>query len=79
MDQVRLYLKTPLFAFRRAPHLPRTAMVLEGSAEDRPGGLRIHVSAWLEEAGEAVVGPTLTLLIPFAKIDHVHILNESSP
>jgi hypothetical protein len=74
--RVRVHLRQPLFVLPgTGSHAPRNASVLEGEVlETTAFGLKMRVSAYFDEAGKALSGDAVTLILPGAKVDHVHVL-----
>ena len=72
MNRVTVYLRQPLFSDGgQHAHLPAGVMVIEGSATDRSGSvLTIDTARLLDARGRALAERSLTLLIPWAKVDH---------
>lgn len=69
---VTVYLKTPLFIFKSAPHLPPATAAVRGSEARREGGgVQLVVEQYLDEDGRVLDGSPLELFVPNAKIDHV--------
>jgi hypothetical protein len=77
-DRLRIYLRSPLFAVRKSPHLPPTAVILEGQVVARgDGGLTVRVSAWADEQGQPLPGAGQLIFLPISKIDHAVVLEEA--
>ena len=78
MDDITVYLKTPLFTFRGAnTHLPREAACVEGQLESRGGGgLTIKATSFKDERGRDLESTPATLFIPMQKIDHAILASE---
>jgi len=76
MPTITVFLKTPLFTFRRggASHVPPATAALRGKLTDQTrGGFTVEVEAFLNDRGEPLDGPSLTLVIPLSKVDHAHL------
>ncbi len=74
MDRVRVFLRSPLFTTREGGHLPRKAMILDGSIQETSGGgVRLNVRTWSDDQGQELTGEAMTLFIPNSKIDHIWI------
>lgn len=75
MDRVSLYLRTPLFSYGGSDHLPDGVYIVEGqmaAAED--AYVRIDADRLLDERGRELTDEVTTLMIPWAKIDHVLVI-----
>ena len=74
MDRVRVFLRSPLFTTRDGGHLPRKAVILDGSIQETGGGgVQLTVQTWRDDQGQDLTGDSKTLFIPNSKIDHIWI------
>ena len=73
MESVTVFLRTALFSFGGADsHVPVGVMILDGRIVDRPAGaLTIEVDRCRDERGREISEQSLTLQLPWAKIDHI--------
>ena len=77
---ITVYLKTPLFSFRRAssPHVPAGTAAIRGEQiSHEGGGFTVRAERYLDGAGNALDGSVCTLFLPNGKIDHVLIEDVS--
>ena len=78
MEQVRIFLRTPLFTAKNDRHVPSGAVILEGKVEDRSsGGLVVWVTHYANTDGKNLEGDELRPFLPLSKIDHAHVLDPS--
>ncbi len=78
MDRVTVFLRTALFSFGgdRA-HVPSGATVIEGAVvEQPPAGLLSDASRVTDDRGTTLREGACRLLVPWSKIDHVHVDTE---
>lgn len=73
MDRVTVFLRTSLFSFGGADaHVPAGVMVVVGQIVDRPAsGLVLETHEFLDERGRRLSEESITIQLPWAKIDHV--------
>jgi len=77
LDRLRIYLRAPLFATRKDPHVPPTAVILDGQVVARgDGALTVRVSAWADVNGQPLPGSGQLVVLPVSKIDHAVVLEE---
>ena len=76
--RVRVFLRQPLFTLPAgSEHVPPTAFILEGTlGESNALGAQLRVERYLDERGRSLEGKAVTLIVPAAKIDHVHVVQE---
>jgi hypothetical protein len=75
MSQVTAFLHTSLFAFNTSErHLPAGIAAIDGTLIERhAGGIVISTTQLCDQKGRELSSDALTLDIPWAKIDHLHI------
>ncbi len=76
MDRVSVYLRTPLFSYGgTGAHLPAGVLIIEGLLADRDASsVRIDAERLLDERGRVLLEETFTVVIPWAKIDHILVI-----
>jgi hypothetical protein len=75
LDRLRIYLRAPLFATRKDPHVPPTAVILDGQVVARgDGALTVRVHAWADVNGLPLPGSGQLVFLPISKIDHAVVL-----
>lgn len=73
-DRVIIYLRAPLFALSGADaHVPANAFIVEGAILEEKGGPVVKTAVFRDEKGRVLVEKVVTILIPWAKIDHMKI------
>lgn len=80
MDRVTLYLRASLYSPPGPePHVPPGGVVLVGKTSDRggSGGITITIESMADERGRALPSKPVTVVVPWAKIDHVLLHDES--
>lgn len=78
MDRVTIYLRTSLFSLGgpRA-HVPAGVMVIEGKANPAEGGaLTVQTELLLDDRGRELSDTSVTLRLPWAKVDHVVVHSD---
>lgn len=77
MERVNVFLRTPLYSVGGGgAHLPSGVLLLEGMLMERDGaGIRIEADRFLDARGRELLEETLTLVLPWEKIDHVLIID----
>jgi hypothetical protein len=75
MQNVTVFLRAPLFTLPHgAGHVPAGTTILEAEVVDKvSGGLTLATKRLLGERGDVLAESTLTLIVPWAKIDHVQV------
>lgn len=75
-ERVTTYLRTPLYSVGGTEaQLPAGILILEGILVDRdPSSIRMDVERMLDERGRELLDETVTLVIPWAKVDHVLVI-----
>ena len=78
MDRVTVFLRTSLFSFGGPnAHLPAGVMVIECTIAERlSGGLIIETDRMLDERGRELSDISLTLQLPWAKVDHIWVAGD---
>ena len=83
MKRVRIFLRTELFSVSAArsasgpSHVPSGVMILEGTLrETDASGFHIEASGFQDLHGKALDGKPVVLILPSAKVDHVHVIEE---
>jgi hypothetical protein len=73
MSDVTIFLKTALFTYSVEPrHVPAGATAVEGEVLDQSGGnLTVRIKRLLDERGRPLPEAPVTLVIPWAKVDHL--------
>ena len=75
MDQVRVFLRSPLFSPGSSGHVPANAVILDATVSDRPsGGVLLAVTGYADDQDRPVEGAPCSLFIPFSKIDHMLVV-----
>lgn len=76
MDSVSIYLRTPLHSYGGAEaHLPAGVLVVEGQLVDRnDSSIRIDAHRLLDDRGRVLLDETVTLVLPWAKVDHMLVI-----
>ena len=75
MGQVRVFLKTELFALTgESGHVPRGSVIIDGDVRElQGGGITIAAKGYLDARGRTLEGNETVLFIPTGKIDHLHL------
>lgn len=76
MGKHTIYLRSALFTLPgESGHVPVGATILEGELVDSGSGgvVTIRCERFLDERGRELSERKLTLLVPWSKIDHVHV------
>ena len=69
---VTAFLRTPLFVLTGPEHhAPEGVSAVVGQVVSREGGITMRVTRWLDGRGRELEGPSRTLFLPAAKLDHV--------
>jgi hypothetical protein len=83
MKRVRIFLRTELFSVSAArgasgpAHVPSGVMILEGTLRETDGaGFHVEASGFQDLHGKALEGKPVVLILPGAKVDHVHVIEE---
>ena len=80
-EEVRVFLRTPLFSAGAHPHVPPGTFILEGRLREGRGlrgGVVLRVSRCLDETARPLGGGAGTLFLPLAKIDHISFLDAGN-
>lgn len=78
MERVTLFLRNALFTLPGGGHVPVGVTVIEGEivsrAEDKlGGGPLVRTSAMKDDRGKTLSETPVLLVVPWAKIDHIHV------
>lgn len=75
MESATVYLKTCLYTLKGTDaHIPAGSTVLGGTITEKGGGhITLHTTKFISAAGKALEGSEATLILPLAKIDHIHL------
>ena len=77
MKQIKLYLKTALFAVRGSDNIPNATLIIEGELlEQHSGGWLIRAEKYFSIKNDSLTGEACDLFIPMSKIDHVRVLSS---
>lgn len=75
MERVSVYLRTPLFSYGASDHLPDGVAIVEGRLAERDASsARIDADCLKDERGRELLDEAITLIIPWAKIDHMLVI-----
>jgi hypothetical protein len=76
MESVSIYLRTPLHSYGgTSAHLPAGVLVVEGQLVDRDASsIRVDADRLLDDRGRTLLDETVTLVLPWAKIDHMLVI-----
>lgn len=76
MDKVTVFLRTALFTLGLDDgHVPPGVAIIDGDVLDRPSaGLLLSTTRLRDERGRVLADRQVKILIPWSKIDHVHVL-----
>jgi hypothetical protein len=76
MDRVTVYLRTPLSSSGgSSAHLPAGISAIEGTLVERDtSSARVDAERLLDDRGRELLDESVTLVIPWAKIDHMVVL-----
>jgi hypothetical protein len=75
MERFVIYLRTALFTLPKDGHVPVKALIIEGNVHDldSSGGPTIKATKFLDEQGRMLSETPVTLIVPWSKIDHIHV------
>jgi hypothetical protein len=76
MSKHTIFLKNALFTLPgEAGHVPVGATIVEGAitGEFSPGVAIVKCDRFLDERGRALPEKAVVILLPWAKVDHVHV------
>ena len=75
MDRVTIYLRTVLFSYGGTDHLPAGVMIIDGHLAERDAAsVRVEADTLRDERGRTLLDETLTLIVPWEKIDHMLVI-----
>jgi|JI6StandDraft_1071083.scaffolds.fasta_scaffold186347_2 hypothetical protein len=76
MSRVTVYLRTPLYSSGGASaHLPAGVHTIEGVMADRDASsVRVDAERLLDDRGRELLDEAVTLIVPWAKVDHMVVL-----
>lgn len=76
MQNVTVFLRTALFTLGLDDgHVPPGVAIVQGDAKDVAGGLEIVTTRLLDERGRVLAERQVKLMLPWGKIDHLHLPN----